>query len=90
MQIRFLNLLPDKIYLLGLPLKLSSTEDILLRAIASGGKSGVDDLLTLLGDGVTRGNVAVHVNSINKKASAISGRRLIIHKQKRYVINPFM
>lgn len=90
MQIRFLNLLPDKIYLLGLPLKLSRTEDILLRAIASGGKSGVDDLLPLLGDGITRGNVAVHVNSINKKASAISGRRLIIHKQKRYVINPFM
>lgn len=90
MQIRFLSLTPEGIFLLGLPLLLSPTEERLLRAIAEGGKSGVDDLLPLLSSGVSRGNVAVHINSINEKAAEISGRRLIIHEEKQYRINPFM
>ena len=90
MQIRFLNLTSDGIYLLGHPLKLSPTEERLLRAVAEGGKSGVDDLLPLLSAGVSRGNIAVHITSINNKATMISGRKIIIHEEKRYKINPFM
>ena len=90
MQIRFLELAHDGIFLLGRPLTLSPTEERLLRAIAEGGKSGVDDLLPLLSEGVSRGNVAVHINSINEKAARLSGRKLIIHEEKRYKINPFM
>ena len=71
MQIRFLNLTSDGIYLLGRPLKLSPTEERLLRAIAEGGKSGVDDLLPLLSEGVSRGNIAVHITSINNKATML-------------------
>jgi hypothetical protein len=90
MNIRFLELCPDKIFLLGYELKLSPTEDKLLRTIAEGGKSDVDSLTPILNSGITRGNIAVHVNGINKKAAKISGRRLVIHKNSRYVINPYM
>ena len=90
MHIRFLELCPSKIFLLGYELKLSPTEEKLLRAIAEGGKSDIDTLSLLLKDGVSRGNIAVHVNGINKKASEISGRRLVIHRNARYILNPYM
>lgn len=90
MQIRFLSIDADEAFLLGYRLKLSKTEQRLLYEIAKGGKCGVDDLVTLLPDGVSRGNIAVHINAINKKAAAISGRKLVIHEEKNYKINPFM
>lgn len=90
MQIRFLVIDHRGIFLLGYPLKLSATEAKLLYEIAKGGKSSADDLLLLLSEGVSRGNVAVHVNSINRKAHKISGRKLIIHQDGEYKINPYM
>ena len=90
MHIRFLELCPEQIFLLGYELKLSPTEEKLLRAIAEGGKSDIDTLSHLLKDGASRGNIAVHVNGINKKASAISGRKLVIHRNSRYILNPYM
>lgn len=90
MKIRFLELCPERIFLLGYELKLSPSEDKLLRAIAEGGKSDIDSLTPLLSEGVSRGNIAVHINNINKKASKISGRKLVIHKSSRYIINPYM
>ena len=90
MQIRFLVIDHDGIFLLGKPLKLSHTEERLLITIASGGKSGAQDLLTLLEPGVSVGNIAVHINSINRKAAKISERKLIIHENKQYKINPLM
>ena len=90
MKIRFLELCPNKIFLLGYELKISPSEEKLLRAIAEGGKSDIDTLSALLRDGVSRGNVAVHINGINKKAALISGRKLVIHRNSRYIINPYM
>ena len=90
MQIRFLNLERDEIFLLGYSLTLSPTEEKLLRAIAEGGKRGSSDLALLLPAETSVGNVAVHISSINKKAAKISGRKLIIHENGRYEINPFM
>ena len=90
MKIRFLELCPDKIFLLGYELKLSPSEEKLLRAIAEGGRSDVDSLRVILTDGVNRSNVAVHISSINKKAQIISRRKLVIYKNSRYIINPFM
>ncbi len=90
MKIRFLELCPERIFLLGYELKLSPSEDKLLRAIAQGQKSDIDSLSLLLRDGVGRGNIAVHINSINKKAAKISERKLVIHKDSRYIINPYM
>lgn len=90
MQIRFLSITEKEIYLLGVRLELSPTEHKLLYEIAKGGKSGVDDLLPCLTAGVNRGNVAVHINSINQKAARISSRKLVVYEDKRYMINPFM
>ena len=90
MQIRFLQLDPNRIFLLGYELKLSPTEEILLRAVAEGGKCGTDDLAKLLSDGVNRTNVSVHINSINRKAKRISSRKLIVYESKQYRINNFM
>ena len=90
MQIRFLNIDKDKIFLLGYELKLSPTEKKLLLAVAQGGKCGVEDLATLLKSPVGRGNIAVHINSINSKAKRISARKLIMHENKQYRINRFM
>ncbi len=90
MQVRFLTVDRNETFLLGYRLKLSSTEQKLLYEIAQGGRSGVEDLLPLLNAGVGRGNVAVHINSINKKAENISGRKLIIHEDSQYKLNPFM
>ena len=90
MQIRFLSLDDETTYLLGFRLKLSRTEQKLLWAIAQGGKCDVDGLVALLPEGVKRGNVAVHINSINKKAERISGRKLVLFEDRKYKINPFM
>lgn len=90
MQIRFLSLDDETTYLLGFRLKLSRTEQKLLWAIAQGGKCDVDSLVTLLPEGVKRGNVAVHINSINKKAECISDRKLVLFENGKYKINPFM
>ena len=89
MQIRFL-LIENDIRLLGHLLKLSPTEEKLLRSIAENGRMTVDDLAELLNKGVGRGNVAVHVNAINRKAEHISSRKLVIFKSDAYEINPYM
>ena len=90
MQIRFLNIAYDGIFLLGYPLRLSPTEERLLKEVANGGKTDADTLASLLTDGVSRGNVAVHINSINRKAKKISERKLIVYEKGRYVINGLM
>ncbi len=90
MQIDFLEITQNQAYLLGYKLKLSKTEHRILYAIAENGPSDVDFLLSLLSDGVSRGNVAVHINSINKKAECISDRRIVIFENSAYKINPLM
>ncbi len=90
MQVRFLSLERDGIFLLGYKLKLSPTEERLLRAIAEGGKTDINHLSSILPEGVSRGNVAVHINAINRKAEKLSQRKLVIYKDSRYELNPFM
>lgn len=90
MQIGFLTLENETSYLLGYELKLSPTEQRLLRAIAKAEGTSHEELLKLLASGVKRGNVSVHISSINKKASKISGRKLVILDNSGYKINPFM
>lgn len=90
MRIRFLIIEDDRIVLLGYPLRLSPSERKLLVYIAENGGADIDSLSSLLGSGVKRGNVAVHINSINKKAFDISGRKLILFEDSQYNINPHM
>ena len=61
----FLNISDEGILLLGFPLKLSPTEQKLLMAICERDAT-IEELSTLLCEGVSRQNVAVHINSINR------------------------
>ena len=89
MQRGFLNVNDNGIFLLGFPLKLSPTEQKLLVAICERDVT-IEELSTLLCEGVSRQNVAVHINSINRKAELISGRRLVIFTNECYTLNPYM
>ena len=89
-KVDFLNIEKNGVYLIGYPIKLSPSERALLYEIAAKNGVAIDDLLPLLAEGVSRGNVAVHINSINRKAEAISGRRLVLFENEKYILNPCM
>lgn len=89
-KVDFLNIEKNGVYLIGYPIKLSPSERALLYEIAAKNGASIDDLLSLLAEGVSRGNVAVHINSINRKAEAISGRRLVLFENEKYILNPYM
>ena len=90
MKVEFLNITSDEVYLIGYRLKLSPTERAILYEIADKGSASIDELLPLLSSGVSRGNIAVHINSINKKADSVSGRRLVLFENDKYILNPYM
>lgn len=90
MKVGFLNITSDEVYLIGYRLKLSPTERAILYEIADKGSASIDELLLLLSSGVSRGNIAVHINSINKKADSVSGRRLVLFENDKYILNPYM
>ena len=90
MKVGFLNITGDEVYLIGYGLKLSPTERAILYEIADKGSASIDELLPLLSSGVSRGNIAVHINSINKKADRVSGRRLVLFENDKYILNPYM
>ena len=89
MQVRFL-VIDEEIRLLGFPLKLTPSEKRLLLAIAEHGSLSIEELMPLLNAGISRGNVAVHINAINRKAECISKRKLILFRSNAYEINPLM
>lgn len=90
MIVNYLSITEDEAYLIGYKLKLSPTERSILLEISEKGEASIDTLIPILPDGVSRGNIAVHINSINKKADGISARKLILFEDGRYVINPYM
>lgn len=90
MTVNFLNITKDEAYLIGYKLKLSPTERAILFEIAKQGYATIDTLLPILSEGVSRGNIAVHINSINKKADAVSGRKLVLFENNGYILNPYM
>ena len=86
----FLNIIDKDVYLIGYKLKLSPTERTLLCEIALKKGASIEELHHLLTEGVNPGNIAVHINSINKKANNISGRKLVLFENGKYIINPYM
>lgn len=90
MTVNYLNITKEEAYLIGYKLKLSPTERAILFEIANKKSASIEELLPILSDGVSRGNIAVHINSINKKADSISGRRLVLFENDKYIINPNM
>jgi DNA-binding MarR family transcriptional regulator len=90
MNVKFLKITKDDARLIGYKLKLSPTERAILFEIANKNGASIDELMPLLSAGVSRGNIAVHINSINKKAEAVSGRKLVLFENEKYVLNPYM
>ena len=90
MNVNYLNITKNEAYLIGYKLKLTPTERSILFEIADKKGASIDELLSLLSEGVSRGNIAVHINSINKKADSISGRRLVLFENNKYILNPYM
>ena len=90
MQERFLVIEKGGVFLLGYPLRLTPTENKLLTLITERGEASAELLCTLLSEGVSRQNVAVHISAINRKAQSISGRKLVCFKNNLYGINPCM
>lgn len=90
MTINFLRIEDTEVHLLGYKLKLSPAERKILTEIAKNEGMTIDDLLPLLSEGVSRGNIAVHINSINRKAENISERKLVLFDGEKYILNPYM
>ena len=79
------------VYLLGYELRLTPSERLILASVAEGGATTAE-LLSVITHlrivGVS--NVAAHISSINKKAKQIGGRRLIVSRNRKYILNEFM
>ena len=90
MQERFLIIDENEVRLLGYPLLLTPTEKKILSLITLRGEASTELLCSLLNDGVSRQNVAVHISAINRKAEKISRRKLICFKNNLYGLNPCM
>ena len=85
----------EGVYLLGYELVLTSNEKKILRRVAEatdvGGVTSEELLRLIMGlRKISLGNVAAHVSAINRKASLIGGRRLIVSCDKKYILNEFM
>lgn len=90
MQERFLIIEDNEVRLVGFPLYLTPTEKKLLTLITERGEASTELLCSLLNEGVSRQNVAVHISSINRKAQLVSGRKLVCFENNLYGINPHM
>ena len=90
MKVRFLEIDEKETFLLGYPLKLTPTERRFLLFIAQNEFASADDLIPLLRTDASRGNIAVHICEINKKAHLISGRKLVLFEAGQYKLNPYM
>ena len=80
-----------KAYLLGYDMCLTPTEYKVLCGIISEGRISIDGLMALCSIKKRgRGNISVHVCSINRKAQNIAERKLILYENYNYYINEFM
>lgn len=76
---------------LGYALKLTPTERKVLTAICENGRIDVEGIIAACGlHARGRGNVSVHVHSINKKAYDVGGRKLIVFDDGVYGLNDYM
>lgn len=87
---------PPRFRLLGYDLRLSPSEETILTAILTAEPytpPSAVELVSLLSDGrlISKNQVSVLVGRINRKASILSGRSLIIGVSHRgYRLNPYM
>ncbi len=80
-----------KVYFLRYDMKLTPREYEILNAISNLGSAGTDELMASCGlSNSTRGNIAVHISSINRKADMIGERKLILYGDHKYYLNKYM
>ena len=90
-EYKYLTIDNERVFLLGYEMRLTPNEKRIIAFVADGGATSSDLLAGIRHlRAVGIGNIAVHISSINKKAKAIGGRRLIVSKNKKYILNEFM
>ena len=92
-NIKHLSIGDDRndVYYLGYNLKLTPSEYKIVLAIAKGVSVSADALLEEIGvASCKKGNVSVHICSINRKARLIGERQLIIFENSKYRFNDNM
>lgn len=81
----------DEVYYIGYRLKVTPCEYKLLAALAKRERCSSEELAREIGfDAKRRGNVAVHICAINRKAEIIGGRRLVLSDGSIYYFNERM
>jgi DNA-binding response OmpR family regulator len=81
----------NEVFYVGYKLKVTPSEYKILSAIAKNGRCTTTELAGELGFGKTkRGNVPVHICSINRKAETIGARKLILSSGSEYYFNENM
>ena len=88
MQYRFLvwDKEENKIYLLGYELRLSPSERQILKILLDQESATFEEIQRFSNPSIPRNSISVHVYSINQKAIAISGRKLIVFDRGYYHI----
>ena len=91
-QERFLIYDSDRhlFFLLGYPLKLSPTEEAMMKVLLQDGWCYPHELIGVYQQKPTADSLPVHIHSINRKAEAISGRKLIRFHLNSYYISQSM
>lgn len=84
----FLEIEGESAWLMGYSLKLSPTEAKIINIIFDNRPVDTDGILAHLPSKATKKSIPVHINSINKKAIAISGKKLIICSSDKYSFEP--
>ena len=81
----------NEVFYIGYRLKTTPCEYKILVAIANRGRCDIGELASEIGfDHAKRGNVAVHICSINRKAEIIGDRKLILCRGSEYYFNEYM
>ena len=90
-EYKHLTIENERVFLLGYELCLTPSEKKILSVVADGGATSEEllEVVTHLRH-IDIGNIATHVATINKKAKQIGGRRLIVSKNRKYILNEFM
>ena len=77
-------------WLLGYPMRLSPTELKIMNLIYDKRTATTNSMFAALSPDVTKSSIPVHINSINKKAMYIGGRKILIFRTGHYRFNSYM
>ena len=81
----------SEVFYLGYRLKVTPSEYKILTVLDRSDRCSTNELTELLGfDATKKGNVAVHICSINRKAVSIGERKLILCQGSEYFFNEYM